>query len=315
MARHLITSALPYINGIKHLGNMVGSMLPADVYARYHAPARPRRPLHLRHRRARHPGRAGRQGGRAARSPSSAPQQHEAQKRPGRRLRPVLRPLRPQLLAAEHRAHPALRARAERERLHRGARRPAGLLRRRRPLPARPLRRGHLPALRLRQGPRRPVRELHPRARPDRPDRPALGDLAARTRAGGPRDQAPLPAASPSCRTRSRAWVDQARHGLADLPPRSPASGWTRACRTAASPATWTGACRCRPTPGRTWRPRARSSTSGSTPRSSTSARPRSGRTPRPGRAATGSRWWYEADDAVRYTAVHGARTTSPSTR
>ncbi|MFB7948931.1 methionine--tRNA ligase [Kitasatospora phosalacinea] len=35
MTRQLITSALPYINGIKHLGNMVGSMLPADVYARY----------------------------------------------------------------------------------------------------------------------------------------------------------------------------------------------------------------------------------------------------------------------------------------
>ena len=35
MTRHLITSALPYINGIKHLGNMVGSMLPADMYARY----------------------------------------------------------------------------------------------------------------------------------------------------------------------------------------------------------------------------------------------------------------------------------------
>ncbi|MBE1874622.1 methionine--tRNA ligase [Myceligenerans pegani] len=35
MARHLVTSALPYINGVKHLGNMVGSMLPADVYARY----------------------------------------------------------------------------------------------------------------------------------------------------------------------------------------------------------------------------------------------------------------------------------------
>ncbi|GAA2101454.1 methionine--tRNA ligase [Kitasatospora saccharophila] len=31
----MITSALPYINGIKHLGNMVGSMLPADVYSRY----------------------------------------------------------------------------------------------------------------------------------------------------------------------------------------------------------------------------------------------------------------------------------------
>ena len=35
MTRHLITSALPYINGIKHLGNLVGSMLPADVYARF----------------------------------------------------------------------------------------------------------------------------------------------------------------------------------------------------------------------------------------------------------------------------------------
>jgi methionyl-tRNA synthetase len=33
--RHLITSALPYINGVKHLGNLVGSMLPADVYARF----------------------------------------------------------------------------------------------------------------------------------------------------------------------------------------------------------------------------------------------------------------------------------------
>ncbi len=31
----MITSALPYINGIKHLGNLAGSMLPADVYARF----------------------------------------------------------------------------------------------------------------------------------------------------------------------------------------------------------------------------------------------------------------------------------------
>ena len=34
MARILITSALPYINGIKHLGNLAGSMLPSDVFAR-----------------------------------------------------------------------------------------------------------------------------------------------------------------------------------------------------------------------------------------------------------------------------------------
>jgi len=35
MTRVLITSALPYINGIKHLGNLAGSMLPADVFARF----------------------------------------------------------------------------------------------------------------------------------------------------------------------------------------------------------------------------------------------------------------------------------------
>ncbi len=35
MARVLITSALPYINGVKHLGTLAGSMLPADVQARF----------------------------------------------------------------------------------------------------------------------------------------------------------------------------------------------------------------------------------------------------------------------------------------
>jgi methionyl-tRNA synthetase len=35
MSRILITSALPYINGIKHLGNLVGSQLPSDAYARF----------------------------------------------------------------------------------------------------------------------------------------------------------------------------------------------------------------------------------------------------------------------------------------
>lgn len=33
--KHLITASLPYINGTKHLGNLIGSMLPADVYSRY----------------------------------------------------------------------------------------------------------------------------------------------------------------------------------------------------------------------------------------------------------------------------------------
>lgn len=35
MTKHLITSALPYINGTKHLGNLAGSLLPADVHARH----------------------------------------------------------------------------------------------------------------------------------------------------------------------------------------------------------------------------------------------------------------------------------------
>ena len=35
MKRVLITSAIPYINGIKHLGNLVGSQLPADLFARF----------------------------------------------------------------------------------------------------------------------------------------------------------------------------------------------------------------------------------------------------------------------------------------
>ncbi len=35
MPRILITSALPYINGIKHLGNLIGSQLPSDAYARF----------------------------------------------------------------------------------------------------------------------------------------------------------------------------------------------------------------------------------------------------------------------------------------
>jgi methionyl-tRNA synthetase len=34
--RILITSALPYVSGVKHLGNLVGSLLPADVHARFH---------------------------------------------------------------------------------------------------------------------------------------------------------------------------------------------------------------------------------------------------------------------------------------
>ena len=34
----LITSALPYVNNVPHLGNIIGSVLSADVFARYVTP-------------------------------------------------------------------------------------------------------------------------------------------------------------------------------------------------------------------------------------------------------------------------------------
>lgn len=33
--RYLITSALPYANGLKHIGHLAGAYVPADIYARY----------------------------------------------------------------------------------------------------------------------------------------------------------------------------------------------------------------------------------------------------------------------------------------
>ena len=35
MSKILVTSALPYINGVPHLGHMVGCLLPSDIYARF----------------------------------------------------------------------------------------------------------------------------------------------------------------------------------------------------------------------------------------------------------------------------------------
>ena len=35
MTKQLITSALPYVNGLPHLGHLIGCLLPSDVYARY----------------------------------------------------------------------------------------------------------------------------------------------------------------------------------------------------------------------------------------------------------------------------------------
>ncbi|MDE1850356.1 MAG: methionine--tRNA ligase [Candidatus Micrarchaeota archaeon] len=35
MVRYIVTSALPYVQGIIHLGNLIGSILPADIYYKY----------------------------------------------------------------------------------------------------------------------------------------------------------------------------------------------------------------------------------------------------------------------------------------
>ena len=34
-ARYLVTSALPYANGLKHIGHLAGAYIPADIYVRY----------------------------------------------------------------------------------------------------------------------------------------------------------------------------------------------------------------------------------------------------------------------------------------
>ena len=118
-----------------------------------------------------------------------------------------------------------------------------------RPHPARPLHRGHLPDLRLPERPRRPVRQLRQPARPDRPDQPDVADQRrdpAVRRAGA---LLPRPA-----RVRRRA----RRPGCSP----SPASGG-RTCSSSRStssttssrgrsPATSTGASRCRWTAGGT---------------------------------------------------------------
>ena len=203
MARILITSALPYINGVKHLGNLVGSQLPSDVYARY-CRARGHEVLLIcatdEHGT---PGRARRRRGRRAGGRLLRPALAGAEG-PRRRLPPLLRPLRPLVEPGEPRPHPAFRRPARRRRPDLRGDRAADLLPRRRPLPARPLRRGHLPQLRLPARPRRPVRELHQAARPHRPHRAPLGDLRL-DRPRDPRDPPPLPPPEPAARRAPRA--------------------------------------------------------------------------------------------------------------
>jgi len=131
MSRILITSALPYINGVKHLGNLAGSMLPADVHARF--PARERTPgsLHLRHRRARHARRTGRRRGRSGTSETYCEAQHAVQRTLGERYGLSWDWFWPLVVTAERRPDTALRRMLlEDNRPDRGAHRQAALFRR-----------------------------------------------------------------------------------------------------------------------------------------------------------------------------------------
>ncbi len=97
-----------------------------------------------------------------------------------------------------------------------------------------------------------------------------------------------------------RAWIDSHKNGLAAASsPPSPTNGWTRACRTAASPAIWNGAFRC-PTTSPTASSRARSSTSGSMRPSNISPPPRNG----PTHNNKGDAWrdWWFGDKAKDVT-------------
>ena len=227
MARILITSALPYINGVKHLGNLAGSMLPADVYARYCRAAGHEvlficatdehgTPAEL----------AAIEAGQT--TAEYCDEQHDIQKRSapasrlsfdwfGRSSNPPNRKLTQHFCEV-----------LEKQRPDRGAHLEAGLLRRRQALPAGPLCRGHLPQLRLRESARRPVRQLRNAARsrsssstPTRPS-PARAMSRSATRATSI-------CCRRRCRTRSAPSSTRAPPTGRTSPRPSPTNGSTKA--------------------------------------------------------------------------------------
>ena len=188
--RVLTAVAWPYANGPRHIGHVSGFGVPSDVFSRYRRMVGRPGAHGQRHRRARHtdPG-AGRRRG--AHPPPARRQVQRRDHQGPAGPRAGLRPLHP------HHHDQPLRGRAEpvpgaaQERLRRrqvgdGRDQPVH-----RAHAARPLRRGHLPDLRLRGGARRPVRQLRQPARPRRPHQPPLEDQ--RRDAAVRRDRALLP--------------------------------------------------------------------------------------------------------------------------
>ena len=164
---------------------------------------------------------------------------------------------------------------------------------------------GTCPQLRLPTRPRRPVRELHQALDPTDLIDPRSA-ISGSHRPRGARDQAPLP--PPVLLRDELAGVDRRPADATgrSWPPRSPASGsTTRACRTAASPATSTGASRSgRRLTGALARHGGQGLLRLVRRPDRVHRRHRGvGRRARPGRAATGSRWW--RDDGRRRRPLH----------
>ncbi len=145
--RYLVTSGLPYSNGRLHVGHIAGAYLPADTYVRYLRARGDEVLLRLRQRRQRRrlpdlrP-----QGGHAGRG-TDRPLQRPA----GRRLRRAGHPVRhlrrhppARLRRTARAAQPGVLPHDPRQGLLRQEDHGTALRRRGRPVPARPLRQGHL---------------------------------------------------------------------------------------------------------------------------------------------------------------------------
>ena len=203
----LVAVAWPYASGSRHLGHVAGFGVPSDVFARYHrlkgndvlmvsGTDEHGTPITVR-----------------AEKEGKTPQELVDYLQPGDRRQPadpglLLRPLHPHHHGQPLRRDPGAVHRPVQERLHLRQDHAGGLLRELPALPARPLRGGHLPALRRRRRPGRPVRLLRQAAGPGGPHQPALQDLRQPARYPGHRALLPGPAGlrrapdAPGCRSR-----------------------------------------------------------------------------------------------------------------
>ena len=185
-----VAVAWPYASGLRHIGHVAGFGVPSDTFARYHR---------LRGNDVLMVSGTDEHGtpvmvaaDAAGESPRETAERFNQLIRAGPpRSRSLVRPLHAHDDGQPLPRHPRSLPHALRQGLHHRARDARRVLRLDRPHAPRPLHRGHVPDLRLRERPWRPMRQLREPARPDRSDRPALEDR--RDDAGVREDEAPLP--------------------------------------------------------------------------------------------------------------------------